>query len=185
MECRNTLSLILLLSIVGLLSATAVIGQNAMIRQPMSTAALTDADNAFQMLQEKLAQSPRDRNAITSALEQLSRALSDICVPQRSSSEASAPPPSDAVTGPERRPDPSERDLRERLTMQTHRPAGPVGTPSRTPEIPTGQQVQNACAEALSAAAEVRDLMSSHSVPTEVNLKRLEIALNNVRAAAQ
>ena len=140
-------------------------------------AAWCEADTAVSLLRREFLQSPRDTNVASAAFRQLDGALSAICASQRSSQEAQAAPPLGPVSPTDSRPDPSERALRERLTMQTHRPAGPT----RTSPVPPDAPADEPCREALAAMAAVQALTNQEGVPWEQALLRLETALVGLR----
>jgi hypothetical protein len=155
-----------------------------MTGEPQSnTAAWRETDGAVQLLRRELTQSFRNTEVVAKILGQLDRALSVICTSQRASGEATVAAPSGPVTPPDTRPDPSERALRERLTMQTHRSAGPIGTSPAPGGNAAGQELRDRCAEVFSAAAVVRTVTEHGSGSGEQALQRLEIALGSLRAA--
>lgn len=151
--------------------------------QPVSQSAVwSEVDSAVQSLRREVVQRSRNTNIVTAAVQQLDRALAAICTSQRDTSEATAAAPSGPVTGSNHRPDQSERALRERLTEQTHRPAGP-GTSPRPHGGPAQRGVEDPCVEALSAAAAVRAAVDRGDASGEQALTRLEAILGSLRQA--
>ncbi|MDA9475258.1 hypothetical protein XI03_12285 [Bradyrhizobium sp. CCBAU 65884] len=153
-----------------------------MATQPSSlTAVWSEVDSAVQSLRREVVQQSRNTDVITVAVQQLDRALATICTSQRNASEATAVAPSGPVTGSNHRPDQSERVLRERLTAQTHRPAGPIGTSQGSRDTPAQRGAKDACVEALSAAAAVRAAVDRGDASGEQALTRLEAILGSLR----
>lgn len=188
-----TTSLLAVVSVVavGVLTGIAMAGQTVSLH----AASWSEADSAVRSLRQEAVRSPSDARAMSAALGQLERALSTICGLQIAAGQATVAPPTGPVAPAAPgggRPDPggqalNERlALQERLTMQTHRPAGPPAGPvgaAPPGSSPSGAPQDGACAEALSAAASLREAVDRGGAQGEPALRRLETALGTLRAA--
>jgi len=174
-----------LASLVAMSASVADLQSNGMATgQPIRhTAAWSEVNSAVQSLRREVVQRSQNTNIATVAVQQLDRALAIICTSQRDASEATAAAPSGPVTGSNHRPDQSERALRERLTEQTHRPAGPIGTSPGPHGAPADRRVEDPCVEVLSAAAAVRAAVDRGDASGEQALMRLEATLGSLRQA--
>src|SRR5262245_11496219 len=141
------------LTLMGLSVGTAMAQESTKL-----AAAWNQADSAVKVLRSELLRSSKDKSAVAAALRQLDIAVSDICSVNTTKSGVSSAP-----AGPVRPPDiqPSTRDRaeelarRERLTMETHRPAGPPGTGPAPSDQRQGLE-RTPCDQVLSALSTLR-----------------------------
>ena len=148
------------------------------------TTAWADVDNALDVLRRHVEEPSWDVVAVGDALDRVDSALAAICRPAEvGASTANAEPARGPVVMRGDKPAPDERAARERLTMQTHRPAGPIGTGRAPPAGPSGQATERACADAVSAAADARRAADSSGRLDRGSVDLLDAAFARLRAA--
>ena len=159
-----------ILALMGLSVGTAMAQDSTKL-----AASWNQADGAVKILRSELLRSSKDKSAVAAALRQLDIAVSDICsLGTTKSGTASAP------AGPVQPPDfqPNTRDRaeelarRERLTMETHRPAGPPGT-GPAPSDQRQELERTPCEQALSALSTLRTQIEI----SDQSVSQLEAAL--------